>query len=552
MGAVPVVAEQGLAGAYLAARQATLESDYAAAIGFYAKALEYDSSNAELLEGAIISQMGIGNLDAAVPMARRLRGVVQQSAIAELVLAADQLKRGDFAGLLADYDAGRQIGPLVDGLVIAWANFAQGNVSDAMEAFDKVSAMQALAPFGNYHKALALALVGDFEAAEALFSQVETGGTQLTRRGIIAHAEVLGQLGRNTDALALIERFFGGDPDPEIVALRSALLSDAAPPFTAVNDPMDGLGEVFFSVATVLNGEAEDTFTLLYSRTSEILVPDHTEAILLSAEILERQGQHDLATTAYNRIPRTDPAFHMAELGRAEALRALGKNEAAIEVLEQLAKSNPTLPGVHRALGDFLREQERYPEATLAYDAAIAALPEEDPSHWVLYYARGITYERSDRWTEAQADFRKALELDPDQPSVLNYLGYSFLEHGENLDEALSMIERAVAARPDDGYIIDSLGWAFYLMGRYDEAVEPMERAAALMAVDPVVNDHLGDVFWAVGRHTEAEFQWHRALSFDPEEKDAARIRLKLERGLDAVLAGEGAKPLDVANDNGG
>ena len=142
------------------------------------------------------------------------------------------------------------------------------------------------------------------------------------------------------------------------------------------------------------------------------------------------------------------------------------------------------------------------------------------------------------------ADLEEALRLNPEQPQVLNYLGYSYVDRGENLDEALGMIERAVAREPGSGYIIDSLAWAYYRLGRYAEAVGPMEQASLLEPVDPIVTDHLGDIYWAVGRTREAEFQWHRALSYGPEEKDATRIRAKLEKGLDAVLADEGAKPL--------
>ncbi|MEO1239893.1 MAG: tetratricopeptide repeat protein, partial [Pseudomonadota bacterium] len=169
--------------------------------------------------------------------------------------------------------------------------------------------------------------------------------------------------------------------------------------------------------------------------------------------------------------------------------------------------------------------------------------------HWVVHFARGITHEREDRWEEAEADFRKALELNPGQPQVLNYLGYSFVEMNTNMEEALELIEQAVEGRPDSGFITDSLGWALYRLGRYDEAVVHMERAVELEPVDPIINDHLGDVYWAVGRHREAEFQWHRALSFEPEEEDAERIRRKLEVGLDVVLEEEGAPALRMAND---
>ncbi|MEM6741720.1 MAG: hypothetical protein AAF646_16545, partial [Pseudomonadota bacterium] len=144
-----------------------------------------------------------------------------------------------------------------------------------------------------------------------------------------------------------------------------------------------------------------------------------------------------------------------------------------------------------------------------------------------------------------------ALELNPGQPSVLNYLGYSFVEMRTNLEEAMQMIREAVAARPDSGHIVDSLGWGLYRLGEYEEAVVHMERAAELLPVDPIINDHLGDVYWAVGRKVEAQFQWHRALSFDPEPEDAERIRRKLEVGLDLVLEEEGAAPLEVAGDEG-
>lgn len=548
----PVWADAGLSGAYLAARQAITEHDYAAAAEYYARAVKQDPTNTQLMEGAIIAYMAQGDLEAATSFARRFQEMGEANPVSEMILTADQLSREEFAAVIADFEAGREVGPLLDGVLLGWSHMGLGNVSKAMDAFDQVSNNKALSPFANYHKALALSHVGDLEGADALFALGEEGKTQLTRLGVITHAQILGQLDREGDALALLERVFGADPDPEIAALRAALESGNVPPVSALASPVEGVAEALFSMATLLSDSTDETFILIYSRAAEALSPKNSSAILFSAEILERQGQFDLATEAYNRISRDDPAFHMAELGRAEALRSSGKTEAAIEVMEQLAKSHPNLPDVHRALGDLLRAQERYADAALAYDKAIEALPVSDGSHWILYYARGIAHERADEWPKAEADFRKALELEPNQPNVLNYLGYSFLELGHNYDEALSMIERAVKERPNDGAIVDSYGWALYRLGRYEEAVEPMERAASLLAVDPVINDHLGDVLWAVGRVTEAEFQWRRALSFDPEEEEAARIRRKLEVGLDAVLEEEGAEPLAVAHDDGG
>ena len=159
-------------------------------------------------------------------------------------------------------------------------------------------------------------------------------------------------------------------------------------------------------------------------------------------------------------------------------------------------------------------------------------------------------HERRGDWDQAEADFRNALKLNPDQPLVLNYLGYSLVEFGLKLPEAQAMIERAVASRPNDGYITDSLGWVLYRLGKFDEAVDPMERAVQLVSNDPIINDHLGDVYWMVGRKREAEFQWRRALSFKPEEKDAERIRLKLDLGLDTALKKANATEVATGNDN--
>ena len=220
-------------------------------------------------------------------------------------------------------------------------------------------------------------------------------------------------------------------------------------------------------------------------------------------------------------------------------------------MLTQLSQSHGEIPTVHTTLGDTYRRLERFDDAIAPYSRAIELVGTPERNHWPLFFSRGIAYEREDRWPEAEADFRKALELRPDEPQVLNYLGYSLVEMQTNLDEALNMIERAVAGRPNSGYIVDSLGWVLYRLGRYDEAVVHMERAAELLPVDPIINDHLGDVYWAVGRFREAEFQWHRALSFDPEPDEAERIRRKLEVGLDVVLEEEGSPPLQVANDDG-
>jgi tetratricopeptide (TPR) repeat protein len=554
LGTAPVQA-QGIAGAYLAARSAGMASDFRVAAEYFTRALAYDSSNPQLLESTVLAQLSLGRVDRALPVARKMESDGLNSQFARMVLVADEVATGKFQSLLTRLDDGRGIGPLVDGLLKAWALMGDGKVGDALAAFDTVAEERGLASFALFHKALALASVGDFEGADAILAENAGGPLQSTRRGVIARVEVLSQLDRKDEALALLDTLFGVGIDPSVKDLRAALVDGQVLPFSIVNSPQDGVAEVFFSVAAALNNEAGEDYTLLYARVVEFLRPGHADAILLSAQLLDTLKQHDLAVAAYKSVPTDSPSFFAAELGRADSLRKADKMDAAVEVLEQLSRSHADQPMVWITLGDLMRQLKRFDEAVAAYDKAVDLYGEPTSEQWFIYYARAICFERLDDWPKAEADFRQALALNPGQPSVLNYLGYSLVEQKAKLDEALAMIEQAVAERPNSGYIVDSLGWALFRLGRYDDAIGHMERAAELMPVDPVVNDHLGDVLWAVGRKREAEFQWHRALSFSKYENASGdvepdRIRRKLEVGLDQVLAEEGAPPLQVVNDN--
>jgi Flp pilus assembly protein TadD len=261
----------------------------------------------------------------------------------------------------------------------------------------------------------------------------------------------------------------------------------------------------------------------------------------MSARILEKLKQYDLATAAFATIPPGDAAYVSAVIGQAESAIAADRLDDAVKLLQDLALHNPADIDVQTALGDALHRQEHCDLAITAYDAAIAALGPPPPNAWPLFYKRANCQFANGNWPAAEADYRLALNLDPNEPRLLNELGYSYVDRGEHLDEALKMIQQAVAISPDTGFIVDSLAWAYFRLGRYQDAVVPMEKASLLMPVDPIVTDHLGDVYWSVGRKREAQFQWHRALSYKPEDKDALRIRRKLDVGLDQVLQEEKA-----------
>ena len=545
-------AVEGASGPYLAARQALSDNDFAAATGFLDALIAVDAENPVVLENAVVAHLALGDLAAALEPAQRIEALGVASQPARLAVIGNLLAEGDHDAALEELRDGAGIGPLIDPLLRGWTQLARGRMSEALAEFDSLTGQRGMEAFGLYHTALALAHVGDAEGAERILSGEVAGPLQVGRRGALARVQLLGALERREDAVALIDEMFGTDPDPEVAELRARLSGDAPVGFDIVASPRDGMAEVFHDIAGALQGEASDAFTLILARMALALRPDHVSAVLLTGRLLGALDQHGLAAEVHRQVPEEAPLYHMARIGLAEALERDGEDAAARAELEALVETHGHLAAVHITLGDLLRRGRAFDAASQAYDAAIALLGMPQRQHWVVYYTRAITHEREDRWDQAEADFRTALELSPDEPHVLNYLGYSLVERRENLDEALEMIRRAVEGEPDNGYIVDSLGWVYYRLGRHDEALRYMERAVELMPTDAILNDHLGDVYYALGRTREARFQWRRALSFGPaDDLDMDRIRRKLEVGLDAVLVEEGAEPHHGRPDRG-
>ena len=240
----------------------------------------------------------------------------------------------------------------------------------------------------------------------------------------------------------------------------------------------------------------------------------------------------ELANKIYERVLPTSPLQRNAQIQLAMNLDTLDQSDEAKAHLEKLIAANPGDVEAIMALGNVLRGRKQFAECADIYSKAVSTITKEEKPNWVLYYFRGICYERSKQWSKAEADLRKSLELYPEQPLVLNYLGYSWIDQGVNLDDGMSMIKRAVEQRADDGYIVDSLGWAYYRLGNIDEAVKQLERAVELKPEDPTINDHLGDAYWRAGRVLEARFQWSHARDLKPEPEDLSKIETKLKVGL--------------------
>ena len=550
-----VTYSQDNSGPYLAARQAVVNHNYGVASDYFSRALEQSPEDKSIMGQAMAAFLAAGDVERAHTLAQVLDNSPENPTLVRALKIASLFKSKNYQGVLAQLEIDVVAGRSIDGLLKGWALMGLGQVSDALEEFDTVSESQGMQNFSNYQKALALASVGDFEGADSVLMTKESAPVTMSSRGRLAYAQILVQRDRRNAAATFLTKIYDDNGDQEVLALISRIRAGANIDFDIITNASEGAGEVFLFLALALqDGESQDAL-LLYTRLASYIAPQNIHALLLSAQLLEELKNYDLAIATYDAVPRSHPAFVKAELGRAQALVSIGKKETAIEVLTQLSESFPKMRGVHDALGNLLRQDGQFDAAIEVYDTAISMIKNPEPKHWYNFYVRAIAYERDGNWAAAMRDFDNALILSPNQFQVLNYLGYSLVERGERLEEALSMIQLAVAAKPKAGYIIDSLGWVQYKLGYYNEAVSQLERAAELMATDPIVNDHLGDSYWAVGRKIEARFQWRRALSFitaDTElaDIDPVRVQQKLDIGLDAVLVIENQLPLKVADDD--
>ena len=536
--AVTPVFSQGLAGPYLAANRAFEHGSFHAAARYYVRAMAADPANVRLKQSAMVSFVAAGDFRSAAGIAHVMRANSESDVFVDLVALTDFAQKGDYESALSAIALNENnLSPLLWGLLDAWVKVGAGEIEVGLKAFDTMSDNETLAIYAQYHKGLAQAYLGDFEAAAEILGGNGGGALHLNRDSIVIHVEVLSELGRKDEALQVLDDAIErGFRDDHLLALREDVALGKLPTFTRVEAPTYGLAEAFVTLADALSRGEPDRTALFYARLAQHLRPDLVDASLLVAELLELEDQFNLAKEAYGLIPEGSPSFKDAEIGRAEASRVAGDTDGATKILVDLADNFPDDVLVLNALGDIYRGVENFANSVDAYTQAIKNVEEFGSQHWVLFYTRGIGYERLKDWPAAEKDFRRALELSPDQPFVLNYIAYSYIEMGINFEEAQTMIETAVAGMPSNGYITDSLGWVLYRVGKFEEAVAPMERAVELLPVDPIVNDHLGDVLWMVGRKLEAEFQWRRAMSFDPLPEDLERIKRKLEVGLDAVL----------------
>jgi tetratricopeptide (TPR) repeat protein len=521
-------------GAYLAGRHAQEMRNYDEAATWFEQALVADPQAPELIHRTFLMEASEGQFSRAESLAASELKLDASDAVAKLVELINHAKTGDKAGALARAEALPEDGlhrfavPLVRG----WTRMALGDLNGAVAALQGLDKFNGFAPLKDFQVALLYDFAGEPVKAEENFKQALEVTGQLNWRLTDAMANFYQRHGRADEAQALYKRFADENAGSELA--ESALAGQpAGTPLPSIATAEDGLAEALFDLASVVNQPETMDLALLYDRFALELRPHFALAELLIADIMAAENRPERALAMLAQVAPDSPYAWSARMREAADLETLERTDEAIARLTAMADEAPKRAGAETQLGDLLRSHKRYGEAAGAYDEAIRRLKEAgQPERWALFYSRGVALERSGRWPEAEADLQHALELKPEQPLVLNYLGYSWIDKGQRLPQALKMIEKAVELRPEDGYIVDSLGWAHYRLGEYASAVEYLEKATELVPSDPTINDHLGDAYWQTGRPTEARYQWKRALQFGPEKDDIKPIEAKLDRGL--------------------
>jgi tetratricopeptide (TPR) repeat protein len=524
-------APSGVFADFLAGRFALSQADAQTASTEFLNALAARPDDPELLQQAFIASMIAGRSE-TLQLARRL----PDSQAAQLLLGQSEILAGHWQAAEQRFRAlpHQGLAQLLQPLLIAWTQQGDGRTDAALATLRPFMDGQRFRNVYTLHAALIADQAGRAAEAMKLYRQAQSefGSTNLRLVQILASAEA--RQGHPAEAQKLVAALAASSPDMAIAA-KSLIAASATP---AVPRPQDGIAEAYLALAASMQDSGD--FAMLLLRLALDLRPDFTAARLLAAGILEGGHHLEHALQMLTPVSADDPLIAVVRVQRAMLTDRMGHSEDAIHELQRISRDFPNSPVPLMRQGDLLRGKQRFAECIVAYDHAIERMKTPGPSAWLAYYDRGICYERSHQWPKAEADFKHALALSPDEPFVLNYLGYSWADMGKNLAQAREMIEKAVQRRPNDGAMVDSLGWVMLRQGDTADAVKTLERAVELEPEDASINGHLGDAYLAAGRKLEAAYQWRRALTFNPEPDDAAKLEAKLQGGqTPTVVSGQ-------------
>ncbi len=527
----------GAFGAYLAGRFAAAETDTTVAADSLMQALRVDPDQPELRTRAFLAALMDGRSD-ALRLARQL----PDNVIANLLLAGSDVQAGRWDRAEQRLRQLNRAGPIqvLQPTMLAWVLLGRGQPDAALALLRPLVDGNRLRALNALHAALIADVAGRPREADRLIHLALADQPEASLRLATLASGVLARAGHAAEAQRLLDTI-GETGDDAALAVaepnRRALLAARG-----VATPADGMAEAYVALAAAMRAQAQQDMAMVLAQLALRLRPGFAPALILSADVLADQSHDEAALRLLDGIPSDDPLAGVVVLRRAGLLDKLNRADEGVALLRRLADTYPAQPQPMARLGDLLRRRERYAEAASAYDQAVRRTGQLRGRDWPLLYARGIARERSENWSGAEADLLKALDLAPEQPLVLNYLGYSWAEQNKNLDRARAMLLRATELRPQDGNIADSLGWVLFRLGDLRGAITWLEKAVELEPRNSVINDHLGDAYWAAGRQREGRFQWRRALTTEPEPAEVPKLEAKLRDGLPGYPASQAAR----------
>jgi tetratricopeptide (TPR) repeat protein len=533
---------QSLEGNFLSAYVAGSARDTEAASLYFREAIQEDPGNQELLERGFVAFLSSGSMQEAYRAAEKLSARDSSNNLAQFALAVRSMKAQKYADArsrLAKSVRSRQA-DLTATLLTAWAYAGSKDGKQALAAADKLRGQPGNDPFKQfreYHTALIADVVGNANEAEKRFKAAYEGEKN-TLQVVDAYGRFLAKRGKKDEAIAVYKAFDELAPRHPVVKAALTALEEGKPLKPLITTAQDGAAELLYGLGVVGNTQGDELTAIIYLQLGLDLKPDHALALITLGDVYERLKQYEQANAVFDRVPKNSAVRTSADIAIGQNYEQMGRGEEAMAYLDKLMTERPDDVEVVMALGNVQRSRKKFAEAAETYGKAIELVGTPQRGHWILFFYRGTSYERAKQWDRAEADLKKALELVPDtlpagKAQVMNYLAYSWVDRNENIDEAFKMLTKAVELAPRDGMIIDSLGWAYYRMGRYEEAVRELEKAVELKAGDPTINDHLGDAYWKIGRKLEAKFQWDHAKASNPEPEDLVKILKKIDNGLE-------------------
>lgn len=522
---------------FVAATLAQQDSAFADSANYYMRALEADPESQFVADRAFFQLLYAGRMEDAARIAVGIAergGGNSEDDLVSILYVLEAFKREAWQEVRDRLEISNMsgFGGLMTPLLISWTHVAEQNFSEAESALAPMMVDQRLKPIADEHRAYMLDHLQNYEQAQVQYLQLANAAQPLSLQPFVAYAHMLARTGRKDEARTFLGQQAERFANNRFLLREGMLIAAGRPPSQTAAQPRGAVGGTFYRLASEFSRSNSPQAAVIYLRIASYLTPEVADIYFMLGNLLDQMGNPEASAQVYDSVPVGSNLRRLAEERRINALRRAGRSDEAEDALRSALRDNPRQASMLISLGDILRGRREFAEAILHYSRAIDINRDVSQPDWFAYFARGVSHEQSGDWPKAEADFLRALEISPDEPSVLNYLGYSWIDRGMRVEEAKELIEKAVEQRPDDGFIVDSLGWVNYLTGDYEEAVRLLEKAVRMEPDDVTINHHLGDAYWRVGRFIEARFQWQHAIDSDPEPEELTELLDKMEMGL--------------------